>query len=77
MAFIIDRYNKYDTWDRTHQCKTFEINEQWYAVYEVQLEWGLPVLPMRTTYDQDPKQYFIYDKIEDAIRFVQLMKGLN
>ena len=42
MAFIIDRYNKYNVWDREHSRKAFEINENWYAVYEVELEWGLP-----------------------------------
>lgn len=77
MAFIIDRYNKYDPWDRAHQCKAFQVNDNWYAIYEVELEWGLPVLPMRTTYDQDPKQYFVYDTKEEAMRFVTLMKGLN
>ena len=77
MAYIIDSYNKYDPWDRLHQRKIFEVNEQWYAIYEVELEWGLPVLPLRTMYDQDAKQYFVYDTKEDAMRFVQLMKGLN
>ena len=77
MAFIIDRYNKYDPWDREHQRKTFEINEQWYAIYEVELEWGLPVLPIRVDYDQDAKQYFVYNTEEEAMRFVILMKGLN
>ena len=76
-AYIIDSYNKYDSCDREHQRKTFEINEQWYAIYEVEVEWGLPVLPLRTMYDQDTKQYFIYDTKEEAMRFVQLMKGLN
>lgn len=77
MAYIIDRYNKYDGWDREHQRKVFEINDNWYAIYEVQLEWGLPILPLRTTYDQDTKQYYVYDTVEDAMRFVMLMKGLN
>ena len=47
MAFIIDNYNKYDWWDRTHSRHIFEINGNWYAVKEIELEWGKPKLPMR------------------------------
>ena len=50
MAFIIDRYNKYDTWDRTHQCKTFEEYESHFTLpYEiVATDWAIAWL-------QDPK----------------------
>ena len=77
MAFIIDRYNKYDVWDREHARKVFEINENWYAIKEVELEWGLPQLPMHVDYDVDTKQYQVYGTYEDALKFVWLMKGLN
>ena len=40
MAFIIDTYNKYDSWDREHSRYTFEINGVWYGIKEVELEWG-------------------------------------
>ena len=79
MAFIIDRYNKYNVWDREHSRKAFEINENWYAVYEVELEWGLPQLQYSIERDQEEeaKNMKVYDTFEDAMRFVQLMKGLN
>ena len=44
MAFIIGNYNKYDAWDRTHSRKVFELNGNWYAIYEVDMCWGLPML---------------------------------
>ena len=40
MAFIIDTYNKYDAFDRENARKVFEINGNWYAIKEVELEWG-------------------------------------
>ena len=42
MAFIIDRYNRYDCWDKEHSVHVFEINGNWYAVKEVILFWGKP-----------------------------------
>ena len=45
MAFIIGTYNKYDSWDRTHAKYKFEINGVWYAVKEIEMEWGIPKLP--------------------------------
>jgi len=47
MAFIIDSYNRFDKWDFEHAVHIFEVNGGWYAIYRVQLEWGLPILPLR------------------------------
>lgn len=47
MAFIVDTYNKFDSWDRAHSVYEFEINGNWYAIKEVELEWGMPKLPLR------------------------------
>ena len=30
MAYVIDNYNKYDSWDRAHSLYKFEINGRWY-----------------------------------------------
>ena len=77
MAYIIDRYNSWDQWDRQQSIYKFEINEQWYAVKEVELEWGLPQLPIRIDSDQDPSYYHIYGTMEEAIEFAKLMKHIN
>jgi hypothetical protein len=45
MAYIIDSYNKYNRWDKEHSLYVFVINENWYAIKEVMLSWGLPQLP--------------------------------
>ena len=77
MAYIIDSYNKYDSWDREHSRQIFEVNGQWYAIYEVILFWGEPQLPQRIGNEKNPKTYFIYDSEDEARKFVQLMKSLN
>lgn len=77
MAFIIDRYNKYDVWDREHATYIFEINQQKYAIMKVELEWGLPQLPERLDYERKLDMYFIYDSEEQAMEFVKQMKSLN
>lgn len=76
MAFIIDTYNKYDRWDRQHARYVFEINENWSAIMEVEIQDGLPVLPTRLD-DINPSVYFIHNTYEDALSYVKLLKSLN
>ena len=70
MAYIIGNYNKYDAWDREHSVYKFEINENWYAIKEIEMEWGLPKLPMRVDRNESGHEYHVYDTYEDAMRFV-------
>ena len=51
MAYVIDTYNRWSKWDREHSVYVFSINENWYAIKEVELEWGFPILPFRTDMD--------------------------
>ena len=77
MAYIIGTYNKYDTWDREHSRYVFEINNNWYAIKEVQLEWGVPQLPVKVDRNECAHEYYIYDTYEDAMRFVRQIKMVN
>lgn len=77
MAYIIERYNRFDTWDRKHQRYVFSVNGNWFAVKEVQLEWGKPQIPQSIEEDRSHDSWEIYDTFEDALKFVHLMKGLN
>ena len=77
MAFIVDRYNKYDQWDQEHSKYIFQINGWEYAIKEVILCWGQPQLPVRIGREQNPEAYFIYGSYEDAMEFVQRVKSLN
>ena len=77
MAFIIDTYNKYDIWDRAHSVLKFRINDNWYAIKSVELEWGVPQLGLKVDQDDDPAFYHIYNTYEEAYAFVQQMKLIN
>ena len=77
MAFIVDKFNKYSIWDREHSVYKFEINENWYAVFQVELEWGLPQLEVRADIERDLEQYQVYGELEDAMRFVREIKKCN
>ena len=68
MAYIIGSYNKYDSWHREHRKYTFEINGVMYAVFEVEMEWGLPKLPVRTDRNESAYEYHIYDTYSTDIQ---------
>ena len=70
MAYIIGSYNKYDAWDREHRKYTFEVNENWYAIFEVEMEWGVPKLPLRVDRNETAHEYRIYEEYGDALKFV-------
>jgi len=44
LAYIIGAYNKYDRWDREHSVYKFIVRDRWFAIKEVEMEWGLPLL---------------------------------
>lgn len=77
MAYIIDKFNRYDSWARNHARFKFEINGQWYAILEVELEWGVPKFPLYTDHETHPHSYFIYNEYKDALEFALQMKSLN
>ena len=77
MAYIISVYNRYDAWDRSHAVQKFEINEQVYAIYEVELVWGLPALKYQIDQDDVPEMYHLYETLEEAQEFVRCMKNFN
>ena len=76
MAYIIGAYNKWDSFDRAHSVYRFKINENWYAVKEIEMKWGLPQLPMRME-EQMPESYYIYEELEDAMAFARKIRSLN
>lgn len=77
MAFIIDCYDQYNSWDRKHTRYVFSINEQEYGIKEVQLEWGTPQLPLKVDRDVEPNIYKVYGSMEEALEFVRQIKRLN
>lgn len=77
MAYIIDSYNRFDQWDRTHSVYIFNINDAPYAVKEIEMCWGLPMLRYRIDGKELPESYYIYETQEEALEFVKRLKSLN
>ena len=77
MAYIIDTYNDWDQWDRAHSIHTFLIHDTWYAIKEVQLEWGLPILPLRIDSNKRADTYKVYGTKEEALSFILQVRSLN
>ena len=77
MAYIIDSYNKYNQWDRAHAVFLFTINDAQYAVKEVEMCWGLPMVAYRVDGKELPESYYIYETQEEAIEFARNLKKLN
>ena len=77
MAFIIEKFDKYNAWDRMQSVYKFELNGQMYAIKEVELEWGKPQFPIDIERDREREQYFIYNTVEEAMEFVHRIKSLN
>ena len=75
MAYIIGTYNKWDAWDRKHSRYIFQINEIEYAIKQVRRKNGEIELPLRI--EDENQGYCVYDKYEDAMRFVSFMKSIN
>lgn len=77
MAYIIDGFNRFSKWDREHACHRFKVNENWYAIYSVEMKWGIPQLNFSAIEDKNADQYYVYETLEEAMHFVNIMKGLN
>lgn len=75
MAFIVDNYNKWSKWDREHSRYIFSRDKQWYAIKEVELEWGRPILPTYVDRDNHPEDYKVYGTYEEALEYVKTIRA--
>ena len=77
MAYIIGTYNKYDQWDRSHSVQRFTLNDVWYAIYEVEMVWGIPMVKYSVDKDERAEMYHVYETLEDAQAFIRQIKQYN
>lgn len=70
MAFLISTYNRFSKWDREHARYRFFINNNAYAIMEVNLIWGQPQLATDTMTTDNPNSYHLYESYADALQFV-------
>ena len=53
------------------------LNDVVYAIYEVEMIWGLPQLKYSVDSDDRADMYYVYEKLEDAQAFVRQIKQFN
>ena len=71
-VFIIDSYDKFTT-DKV--VSVFRINDNWWAIKEVPLFWGVP---QRNKIEDDEYTFFqIYETLEEAQQYVSSIKRLE
>ena len=76
-VFILDDYNQYGL-DKDNVRTTIKINGRFWAIKEVQLQWGLPQLQRPITDPEiDPYIYKLYNTYEEAFAALQHIKALN
>ena len=76
--FVLDTYSEFAPLAIQDLVRyKFLLNDHWYAIYEVGLEWGKPDFPMRPI-DEEQLPFFEYfETFEDAYKFVKELKRLN
>lgn len=76
-VYLIDTYDKY--FKQGNEVYLFTFNEVPYCVRKTKLEWGLPILQYLKIDENppDPALFCIYNTLDDALQFIQLMRRLN
>ena len=74
-VFVIDTYSRHE--DNSGVRMRYCINDIWYCIREVELEWGEPLVPIRIDDNLDRRWYYVYENYDDAIEFVNTMKRMN
>lgn len=77
MAYIIDNFDRFNSWDREHSVYITHINDCPIAIKEVEMEWGLPQIPPSTLCEDYKEIYYVYNTIDEAMDYIKLIKRLN
>ena len=70
-VFILDLYDKFSP-DKV--ISKFRINDRWWAIKEVPLEWGEPQL---SKIEEDSIPYYLYETEDEAREYVRKIKHLE
>lgn len=70
-VFILDLYDKFSP-DKV--ISKFRINDRWWAIKEVPLEWGEPQL---SKIEEDSIPYYLFGTEEEAREYVRKIKHLE
>lgn len=77
-VFVIDTYNQFAPSSLQQLVRhKFLLNDHWYAIYEIGLEWGQPDFPIRPIDENKLPFFYYFDSLEAAMLFVKELKRLN
>ena len=75
-AYIIDSYSPF--FKQGNEKYITEVGEHQFCIREVELNWGIPIIPERDiTRDPHPESYYLYDNYDDAYAFLRKIKRIN
>lgn len=72
VVYIIDIYSQFSL-DKI--VDVFYLNNRWWAIKEVNLEWGIPQL--QSIEEDDPMSFHIYNTLDEAKEYVHSLKKLE
>ena len=77
-VFILDTYNSHAPKSVQELIRyKFLLNDNWYAIYEIQLEWGKPAFPWRPLEEETLPNFYYFQTFEAAMIYVRELKRIN
>lgn len=78
MGYIVDKYNRFDQFDRKHTIRIFQIGERQYGIKWVIVGTdGEIKLPQRIEREWQQWEYQVYERYEDAQEYVNFILNLR
>lgn len=76
-VFLIKPYNPYIAPAANETIHyIYRINDRQYAIVETTLDWGQPQLGLSVE-EEDNYGYFLYNSLDEAMAYVNLIKEIN
>ena len=73
-VYIIDLYNKFSS---DEIVSTFKINNRWWAIKKVSLEWGKPQLSSIEEEENPYINFYLFNTLEEAKEYVHTIKSFE
>ena len=74
-VFIIDTFDKYRR--EGNEKSIHWVSGRPWCIREVEMEWGVPKIQEKVEYDVNPAIFHIYEKYEDALKYIHDMQSTN
>lgn len=75
-VFIVDIYNPYSPYNDNVRL-IFWLNGRQWAIKQVKLNWGKPIVPALIDDETQPEDFYLYNTLEEAQNFVHMLQRIN